>query len=103
MSVRRPVWSPYPLLQGKVTSLQQRDHFTLIYVIGTRSPLEMKNIKSHNHFSLVYMRISTLLVEHIRTLCSTLSGTKYSKRSDFVGRVTIQVTGRGLLRFHASS
>jgi len=35
-------------------------------------------------FSLGWERISTLLVEPIPTLCPTLSGTKYSKRSDFV-------------------
>jgi hypothetical protein len=34
--------------------------------------------------------MSTLLVEPVPTLCPTLSGTKYSKRSDFVGRVTIR-------------
>ena len=42
-------------------------------------------------FSLVYVRISTLLVEPVPTLCPTLSGTKYSKRSHFVARVTIRV------------
>jgi hypothetical protein len=42
-------------------------------------------------FSLVCVRISTLLVEPVPKLCPTLSGTKYSKRSDFVARVTIRV------------
>jgi hypothetical protein len=37
------------------------------------------------------VRISTLLIEPVPTACPTLSGTKYSKRSDFVGRVTIRV------------
>jgi hypothetical protein len=43
-------------------------------------------------FSLVYVWISTLLVEPVPTLCPTLSGTKYLKRSHFVARVTIRVT-----------
>jgi hypothetical protein len=37
------------------------------------------------------VRISTLLVEPVPTVCPTLSGTKYSKRSHFVARVTIRV------------
>jgi hypothetical protein len=37
------------------------------------------------------VRISTLLIEPVPTACPTLSGTKYSKRSDFVGRVTLRV------------
>ena len=51
------------------------------------------------NFSFVYVRISTLLVEPVPTLCPTLSGTKYSKRSDFVARVTIQVAGGFLHHF----
>jgi hypothetical protein len=39
----------------------------------------------------VRISISTLLVEPVPTLCPTLSGTKYSKRSHFVARVTIRV------------
>ena len=41
--------------------------------------------------SLGRERICTLLVEPVPTACPTLSGTKYSPRSDFVARVTLRV------------
>jgi hypothetical protein len=41
------------------------------------------------------VRISTLLIEPVPTACPTLSGTKYSKRSDFVARVTLRVAFGG--------
>ena len=51
-------------------------------------------------FSLVCARTSTLLVEPVPTVCPTLSGTKYSKRSDFVGRVTLRVAiGGGIVPY----
>ena len=42
-------------------------------------------------FSLGREQICTLLVGPVPTVCSTLSGTKYSPRSDFVARVTLRV------------
>jgi hypothetical protein len=42
-------------------------------------------------FSLVYVRISTLLIEPVPTVCLSCHGYKFSKRSDFVDRVTIRV------------
>ena len=52
-------------------------------------------------FSLVYVRISTLLVEPVPTVCLSCHGTKYSKRSDFVGRVTLRVAShRQYYRHH---
>ena len=78
----------------QVTDLDKHDWFDL-----PKSPLIETQKNPNINFSFVYVRISTLLVEPVPTLCPTLSGTKYSKRSDFVARVTIQVAGGFLHHF----
>jgi hypothetical protein len=65
-----------------------------------KSPLSVKVVfceaflssrRKYRGTSMFKTMTSVVLVEPVPTACPTLSGTKYSKRTDFVGRVTIRV------------
>ena len=60
----------------------------------TENPWPVKTHGCFLDFSLGWERICTLLVEPVPTACTTLSGTKYSPRSDFVARVTLRVANK---------